>query len=190
MHVSHSRRRQLFRGDSPSALGRDSCICQWLFLQFKPNETELHSQYQNGFFVQVLGPVSPSRQQSSLSGLQALHTLINKTPGHSWKPTLILLWMSLINVWGGKARPISQISLKIVLMVPIWTLSNPLQCLTFPTKSGGGGGSGVGDGISWLISVDYLCQQWFRKLIVCYLQQYQTFLVKTARSQYTMPSYD
>ena len=25
---------------------------------------------------------------------------------------------------------------------------------------------GGGGGISWLISVDYLCQQWFRKLIV------------------------
>ena len=86
---------------------------------------------------------------------------------------------------GDKARPIPQISLKIVLMVPIWTLSNPLQCLTSTTKSGGGGGSGMGDGISWLISVDYLCQQWFRKLIVSYLHQYQTFLVKTARSEYT-----
>ena len=50
-------------------------------------------------------------------------------------------------------------------------------------------GSGVGDGISWLISVDYLCQQWFSKLIAFYLHQYQTFLVKTARSEYTMPSY-
>ena len=165
MHVSRSRKRQHFRGDSFSALGHDSCICQWLFLRFKPNETELHPQYQNGFFVQVLGPVPTI-----------------KAPGHSWKPTFILLWVSLINVWGDKARPISQISLKIVLRVPIWTLSNPLQCLTSPTKSGGGGGSGVGDGISWLISVDYLCQQWFRKLIVSYLQLYQTFLVKTARS--------
>ena len=86
---------------------------------------------------------------------------------------------------GDKARPIPPISLKIVLMVPIWTLSNPFQCLTSTTKSGGGCGSGMGDGISWLISVDYLCQQWFRKLIVSYLQQYQTFLVKTARSEYT-----
>ena len=32
----------------------------------------------------------------------------------------------------------------------------------------------VGGGISWF---DYLCQQWFRKLIVSYLHQYQTFLV-------------
>ena len=43
--------------------------------------------------------------------------------------------------------------------------------------------------ISWLLSVDYLCQQWFRKLIVPYLHQYQTFLVKTARSEYTMSYY-
>ena len=82
---------------------------------------------------------------------------------------------------GDKARPIPQISLKIALMVPIWTLSNPLQC--------GGWGAGGGDGISWLISVDYLCQQWFGKLIVFYLHQCQTFLVKTARSEYTMSSY-
>ena len=86
MHVSLNRRQQLFRGDSFSALGRDSCICQWLFLQFKPKETELHPQYQNSFFVRALCPVSPSRQQSSLPGLQAeaLHKLINKTPGHFW----------------------------------------------------------------------------------------------------------
>ena len=44
-------------------------------------------------------------------------------------------------------------------------------------------------GISWLLSVDYLCQQWFRKLIVSYLHQYQTFLVKTARSEYAMSYY-
>ena len=57
-------------------------------------------------------------------------------------------------------------------MVPIWTLSNPLQYLTSPKKSRREGG------ISWF---DYLCQQWFRKLIVSYLHQYQTFLVKTTR---------
>ena len=68
IHFSRSRRRQLFRGNSFSALGRNSCIYQW--------------QYQNGFLVQALCPVSPSRQQSSLLGLQAeaLHTQINKTP--------------------------------------------------------------------------------------------------------------
>ena len=71
MHFSRTRRGQLFRGNSFSALGRDSCICQW--------------QYQNGFLVHALCPVSPSRQQSPLLGLQAeaLHTQINKTPGHS-----------------------------------------------------------------------------------------------------------
>ena len=39
-----------------------------------------------GFFMQALFPVSPSRQPSSLPRLQAeaLHTLINKIPGHSW----------------------------------------------------------------------------------------------------------
>ena len=97
------------------------------------------------------------------------------------------VWVSLINVGGDKARPIPQISFTIALMVPIWTLSNPLQCLTSPTKSGVG--VGVGDRISWLISVDHLCQQWLRKLIVSYLHQYQTFLVKTAMSEYAMPSY-
>ena len=51
---------------------------------------------------------------------------------------------------------------------------------------GGGGGVGGGGGMSWF---DYLCQQWFRKLIVSYLHQYQTFLVKTTSSEYTMPSY-
>ena len=63
MHVSRSRRRQLFRGDSFSALGRDSCICQWLFLQFKPNETELHPQYQNVFLCKfwVQSPHQGSR---------------------------------------------------------------------------------------------------------------------------------
>ena len=55
-------------------------------------------------------------------------------------PTLILLWVSLINLGGAKARPIPQISLKIVLMVPIWTLSNPHQYLTSPKKSRREGG--------------------------------------------------
>ena len=52
-----------------------------------------------------------------------------------------------LNVGGDKARPIPQISLTVVLMVPIWTLSNPLQCLTSPKRG-----------------VDCLCQQWFKKL--------------------------
>ena len=43
-----------------------------------------------------------------------------------------------------------------------------------------------GGGGSWF---DYLCQQWFRKLIISYLHQYQTFLVNTTKSEYTMPSY-
>ena len=50
---------------------------QWLFLQFKPKETELHPQYQNGFFVQALCPISPSRQQSSLPGQQAFKPSIH-----------------------------------------------------------------------------------------------------------------
>ena len=44
-----------------------------------------------------------------------------------------------------------------------------------------GGGGVVVVGISCF---DYLCQQWFRKLIVSYLHQYQTFLVKTTRSEW------
>ena len=38
-------------------------------------------------------------------------------------------------------------------------------------------------------SVEYQCQRWLKKLIVPYLYQYQTFLVMTAISEYTMPVY-
>ena len=73
--------------------------------QFKPKETELHPQYQNVFFVQALCPVSPSRQQSSLPGLQAeaLRSLIIKTPCHYWYLSTTYAsnglenWLSLIS---------------------------------------------------------------------------------------------
>ena len=79
-------------------------------------------------------------------------------------------------------------------MVTIWTLSNPLQCMASPEKSINNSGRDFFiDDVPkyWLgkISIDYLCQQWFRKLIVSYLHQYQTFPVKTARSEYTMTLY-
>ena len=79
-------------------------------------------------------------------------------------------------------------------MVTIWTLSNPLQCMASPEKSINNSGRDFFiDDVPkyWLgkISIDYLCQQWFRKLIVSYLHQYQTFPVKTARSEYTMALY-
>ena len=157
MHVSRSRRRQLFRGDSFSALGRDSCVCQWLFLQFKAKETELHPQYQNGFFVQVLGPVSPSSSRAPYQDCRLLSPpYTNKQDPRPFMKTHGHSAMSLIYVWGDKARPISQISLTIVLMVPIWTLSNPLQCLTSLTKSGGGVGVGWEMGfLDWYLSTTY-----------------------------------
>ena len=116
---------------------------------------------------------------------------------------LILLWVSLMwshqepifpkqNLRGDKTRSIPPISLKIVLMVPIWTLSNPFQCLTSPEKS-----INNSDGTSWLmmyqnsgrVYVDQLCQLWFRKLIVSYLHRFLTFSIKTTRSEYAIALY-
>ena len=155
MHFSSSRRRQLFRGNSFSALGRDSCISQW--------------QYQNGFLVQALSslPIKSAELPTRTAGWSPPHT--NKQDPRPFKITHAHSGMGEFDKPGrDKAKPIPQISLKIVLMVPIWTLSNPLQYLTSPKKSrkgggwvcwgwgwGGGVGVGVGGGGWFLDSTTY-----------------------------------
>ena len=80
MHVSRSRRLQLFSGDNFSALGRDSCICQWPFFQFKPKEMNCtHNTRMGLIFVSYLlfAPISNFLSKDCKIRIYNAFTLLN-----------------------------------------------------------------------------------------------------------------